>query len=261
LWANEINDKVRLGMIDSLTSLDRFPPGEASLIDATFVQERLSEALQSMPDDDDYNVKIEDIDELDPEIRSKFSRIVGIERRKDALNLDLNQLKVALQISMKEAKLLSTKLIGKGPTFKAELGKVPVLVPSVLNITVDAAKQQLSKSRLNVEKEIVYQDSTKAKDTVLSQYPDPGNVASYGDTLKLVVSNGPVVIPKVNGLNAEDAIKKLKKCSLRVLKRTVTSSELPPDHVILSTPSEGSAVARNSQVVLLVVTPENDKKS
>jgi hypothetical protein len=257
--ANRILEDIRSGMIDSLTSPIRFPPGEATLLDASFVQDPLVETLRSMPDDDPYNVAIDEIEELEPEMKSRLAELVGVERRKDALSLELYQLRAALELSEVEARMLRTKLIGKGPTLQVEAGEVPVVVPSVWGMAVEVAKQLLERNALIAGDEVVYQDSLEPADTVISQFPDQGKLAKRGDTVNLVVSSGPASVPNVIGMSAEEASEILEENSLRVLRTYCVTDEQPPDHVVASTPSAGTEVTRHSEVVLLIARKENEE--
>jgi serine/threonine-protein kinase len=148
--------------------------------------------------------------------------------------------------------MLRTKLIGKGPTLQVEAGEVPVVVPSVLGMAVEVAKQLLERNMLIAGDEVVYQDSLEPADTVLSQFPDQGKLAKRGDTVNLVVSSGPASVPTVVGMSAEDASEILEENSLRVLRTYCVTDEQPPDHVVASTPSAGTEVTRHSEVVLLI---------
>lgn len=65
-----------------------------------------------------------------------------------------------------------------------------VVVPDVLNTSLDAAKSKLISAGLVVSDNISRESSDKPKDTVISMDPLPGNEVNKNSTVKLTVSSG-----------------------------------------------------------------------
>ncbi len=74
--------------------------------------------------------------------------------------------------------------VSKGPT------EEKVVVPDVLNKSLDAAKSKLTSLGLVVSDSISYESSDKPKDTVISMDPLPGNEVNKNSSVKLTVSSG-----------------------------------------------------------------------
>jgi hypothetical protein len=250
--ANEVSQALRQKMIESLSSPNRLPYGEVSFEEASFVQEALAEALAEMPDDDPYNVRLDQIECLDSIIRQKLTRIFLAETRKEALSISLPELRAALGLSEVEARRLRKCLMGQGPSLEIQPRPLQVPVPNVVGILLEVARQVLTRAKLAVSDEVAYQDALEEHDTVLNQYPNAGEQVSKGQAISLVVSNGPVVIPNVIGLSTEEAISRLAEYSLKTERSSVVTDKQPEGHILETTPDAGRLVPRNSQVVLLI---------
>ena len=74
--------------------------------------------------------------------------------------------------------------ISKGPADET------VVVPDVLNKTLSTAKNEITSAGLKVSENIIYEESDKAKDIVISTDPLPGVTVGKNSTIKLTVSSG-----------------------------------------------------------------------
>lgn len=74
--------------------------------------------------------------------------------------------------------------VSKGPA------EEKISVPSVLGKSLAVAKNEIVSSNLKVSDDIVFQDSEKPKDTVISTDPLPGSVVSKDSVVKITVSSG-----------------------------------------------------------------------
>lgn len=74
--------------------------------------------------------------------------------------------------------------ISKGPADET------VVVPDVLNKTLSSAKSEITSAGLKVSENIIYEESDKAKDVVISMDPLPGVNVGKDSTVKLTVSSG-----------------------------------------------------------------------
>ena len=65
-----------------------------------------------------------------------------------------------------------------------------VVIPDVLNKTLSTAKNEITSAGLKVSENIIYEESDKAKDIVISTDPLPGVNVGKDSTVKLTVSSG-----------------------------------------------------------------------
>ena len=65
-----------------------------------------------------------------------------------------------------------------------------VVIPDVLNKTLSTAKNEITSAGLKVSENIIYEESDKAKDVVISMDPLPGVNVGKDSTVKLTVSSG-----------------------------------------------------------------------
>ena len=203
-----------------------------------------------MPNDDSYNVSLDEIEGIDQKIRSRLAEVFDVKTRKEALNIELYQLRSGLDLTEAEARRFRTQLIGKGPRLEVQPGEI--LMPNVEGMSLEEARKLLTRTRLTVSDKVAHQDALETGDTVLNQFPNAGTAVKKGEVVSLVVSSGPAIIPDVIGLNVDEATAKLEKLSLRKKLSYAVSDEQPEGHVLETTPSANNEVLRNSQVVLLV---------
>lgn len=249
--ANIVSEEIGHEMIESLSSTDRLPYGEVEITEADFVQEPIMKALvEEMPDDDSYNMILDEIEDLDPKLRSRLVKVFEVKTRKEALSIEPYQLRSGLGLTKAEAKRLCTQLIGKGPHLEAQPGAI--IVPNVVGMSLEEAQKTIAKARLTASDKFTYEDALELRDAVLNQFPNAGTAVKKGEFINLVVSSGPVAVPDVVGLNVDEATVRLKELSLRVETCFAVSDEQPEGHVLETIPSANTEVLRNSQLVLLV---------
>ncbi len=130
-----------------------------------------------------------------------------------------------------------------------------VNVPKVTSLQLPEARERLD--RAGFEKVEVERERSFAEvDRVLRQDPDPGEQASKGDTITLIVSGGPgrVVVPSVRNTRTELAIRELEKAELKVTADPQASDTVKRGFAIGTSPEEGDRVERGSRVRLFVST-------
>lgn len=91
--------------------------------------------------------------------------------------------------------------------------------------------------------------------TVLAQEPGPGERVPRGSAIKLLVSEGAVpltlVMPRVTGMSARDALAKLRTLALKITEVTYESTTLYEGGLVLSqVPSAGFRVSPGDEVRL-----------
>ncbi|MCD4842423.1 MAG: PASTA domain-containing protein [Methanosarcinales archaeon] len=248
--ANQAMKSIGSLLESSVVLADRFEYGEATFEEASFVQGPLLEALSKIPEDDRYNIDIEEIESLPLEISLQLKEVFGVKKRNEALGIELYQLRSGLGLTEAEARRLRTQLIGKGPRLEVQPGAI--IVPNIEGMSLEEARKLLNRSRLTTSDKVTYKDALEPRDAVLNQFPNAGTAIKKGEVVSLVVSSGPVAVPDVIGLNVDEATVRLEELSLRVEKSFAVSDKQPEDHVLETTPSANTEVIRNSQVVLLI---------
>jgi serine/threonine-protein kinase len=125
-------------------------------------------------------------------------------------------------------------------------------VPRVVGKQLIQARAQLERAGFEVRTERV--TSQQDFDEVVDQDPDAGEEAEEGSTITLEVSNGPgnVLVPPVENLPREQAIRELEKVGLKVSWEERPSDEVREGFAIETVPEEGQAVEKGSRVRLFV---------
>ena len=145
--------------------------------------------------------------------------------------------------------------IREGYFASPEFIRKKVEVPDLVGKTDDFGALLLKSCmlKINVAGE-EYTDETE-KGRVFRQSPAPGSFEKSGRTVDVWVSKGPlgIVVPEMKGLPQEEASAVLEKNFL-VLSATEeeASGEIDAGRVIFSKPAAGTAVLRNSGVILVI---------
>jgi serine/threonine-protein kinase len=124
-------------------------------------------------------------------------------------------------------------------------------VPAVVGLTKQAATTRLKQSGFVVQIRPVA--SSKPKDVVVAQAPQPGAKLSPGGLVALTVSAGPPKqgVPDVVGLKVSEAITRLRAAHLDSRQKIVFAREAPGT-VVKQTPAAGATVKKGSPVLLEV---------
>ncbi len=142
-------------------------------------------------------------------------------------------------------------VVSKGPQVST--------VPGVVGQEQSAATSTLEKGGFKVTTTQQYSTSV-ASGIVISQSPDAGTDGKVGDTVALVISQGPqpVTVPDVKGKLGTDAIDLLQAQGLKVkMVYTTGSGALSPDigKVIDQSPAGGSSAKAGDTVTINVALP------
>ena len=147
---------------------------------------------------------------------------------------------------------ITTKILGINPGAHQQSG---ISLPGVTSISVDEAKKKLDDMGIKYEIEEVY-DNEVEEGKVISQKPDAGTNydVQKNSPVKLTVSKGAkkVIMPKVKGLNVEDAKDELKKVELEVKEEKEDSVTVEEGVVIRQEIEEGKEVNAGSTVTIYV---------
>jgi eukaryotic-like serine/threonine-protein kinase len=131
-------------------------------------------------------------------------------------------------------------------------GPEPIEVPDFTGRSAERAEQVLTERGFEVE--ITREnDDEVAEGDVISQDPSSGTLFR-GDTVRLVVSEGPVMVevPQVRGAGVDEATRRLEEAGFEV--RTERSDVyVGLEFVVQSDPPQGSMAPRGSTVTLFLV--------
>jgi serine/threonine-protein kinase len=127
-------------------------------------------------------------------------------------------------------------------------------VPRVVGKQLVQARAQLERAGFEVRTERVR--SSQEFDEVIDQDPDAGEEAETGSTVTLEVSRGPgnVLVPPVENLPREQALKELGDAGLKVTVSDQSSEQVREGFAIRTVPGEGTPVEKGSRVRLFVST-------
>jgi len=96
------------------------------------------------------------------------------------------------------------------------MGKTPTSIPSLNNLTVEAAKTALEARKLTMGTNTPENSATITAGTVIRSDPAASTPAREGDVVNLVISTGLVSIPLVVGLDIGDANTQLGVLQLNI---------------------------------------------
>jgi serine/threonine-protein kinase len=133
-------------------------------------------------------------------------------------------------------------------TLVVSQGPAPITMPDVAKKPVDQATSILTALGLKVTTTKGFSDTIPAN-SVISSSPGPGSTAHKGDTVTLVVSNGPQLypVPDVRGMKVADAVKKLEDAGF---KANVDQFPGGPGRVLSQSPGPNSKKKRGTTITL-----------
>lgn len=147
---------------------------------------------------------------------------------------------------------ITTKILGIESGTHQQSG---ISLPGVTSISVDEAKKKLDDMGIKYEIEEVY-DNEVEEGKVISQKPEAGTNydVNKNSPVKLTVSKGAkkVIMPKVEGLNVEEAKEELAKVELEVKEEKEDSVKVEEGIVIRQEIEKGKEVNAGTTVTLYV---------
>ena len=139
-------------------------------------------------------------------------------------------------------------------TIVVSLGPEPLEVPSVIGAPVEEARTELRDLDLELVVVDRRHDPQAPADSVLSQEPEAEATLYAGDTVEVVVSDGPapVEVPNLRGMVAADAVAELEELGLdvEVERRGGLRALISPDRVYEQDPAPGTLRERGGTVLL-----------
>jgi eukaryotic-like serine/threonine-protein kinase len=149
--------------------------------------------------------------------------------------------------------LLLLASVGIGYVAYSQLVGAEARIPDVSGQTQERAVQRLEARGFVVD--VRTEESADVEEgRVIDTEPPAGTSADEGSTVTLVVSAGPdtVPVPRVAGLDVNEAIQRLADADLQATQETVTAPKVDAGVVVSSDPEAGATVARGSTVHLRV---------
>lgn len=133
-------------------------------------------------------------------------------------------------------------------------GRPEVIVPNVVRVSLDTAKQMLAKANLTSQVVTHRYHPSVPEGRVITMRPSGGTRVRAGRQVELTVSKGPreIKVPDVVGKLYDEAIRSLAENYLTVGDITHRRSEQPVGEVIAQTPLAQQSVARGESVALEV---------
>ncbi|MBD7910403.1 MULTISPECIES: Stk1 family PASTA domain-containing Ser/Thr kinase [Clostridium] len=223
----------------------------------TIVMPAVNPAVNDLPenkevDEDDYD---EDEDYYD-EDEDDYYDDEDESPKKDKSKKNKNKKKLIIGIVAAAALLLlvglsSFLLFGGGSSASAE----EVKVPDIKGMTLDDAKEALTKAGLVLE-EAGTEKSSEKENTVLEVNPDVGSSVKKGDKIRVIVSAGEtkIKVPDLTENSLDEAIVILKKSKLTYEVTKESSDSVPSGEVITTNPAPGTEVAENAKITIVVST-------
>lgn len=130
-----------------------------------------------------------------------------------------------------------------------------VVVPDVINQSEDSAVAEIERAGLVAEVETAPSDTEEG--LVISQEPGPGTEVEPGDTVQILVSEGPESqeMPNVIGQDGDEAKEMLEAEPYQLdvtIEETLCEDAVPPGQVCEQEPAEGTEVEPGDSAVLYV---------
>jgi serine/threonine-protein kinase len=163
---------------------------------------------------------------------------------------------IALAVIVVVAALVAAWAAG---VFDTEEEPAPVVVPDVVGMTTDGARNALEQAGLTVSTvtEVASEDGPAG--TVIEQTPEAGEEVDEGSAVELRVSTGPaaptaVEVPDVTGASQEAASQTLLAAGFVVVVTEAASDDVQLGFVVAQRPTAGSLAAPGSAVDIVVST-------
>ncbi|HYO40977.1 MAG TPA: Stk1 family PASTA domain-containing Ser/Thr kinase [Nocardioidaceae bacterium] len=145
---------------------------------------------------------------------------------------------------------LST-LTANGPVdLTVSTGRPDVVVPFVIGLDKDAARQEITDAGLEVR--LVEEDADEEADTVIRTEPNASKQVSSGSLVTVFYSAGPREVPSVVGLQVRQARSRLREAGFEVDVVLDAATESEKGTVLQQTPAAFTTPPRGTTVVLTV---------
>lgn len=147
--------------------------------------------------------------------------------------------------------------VEKGSTVTLNISSGPegVTVPDLKGLSQSQARAALEKEGLKLG-EVETQDGPQEKDRVISSSPEAGEAVKKGDTVKIVVSSGRVVIPEnLVGQDENTVLDALRDLGLSTRVEKMKTNDFAPGTVVSLSPNGTVDVGKSITVTVAEAAP------
>ena len=139
------------------------------------------------------------------------------------------------------------------PTVAATPAPGQVQAPNLVGLSQEEAQRLVEEAGLRLAVVGEKHDASVPVLAIISQTPSAGQMAQRGETIGVVISQGPnfITVPKVEGLPIATAEPGLREMGLEISRREVWNSEAQGT-ILVQDPPAGSIVSEGSVVTLIV---------
>ena len=132
----------------------------------------------------------------------------------------------------------------------------PVIVPNVIGMSIQEAAGEITNGRL-IPRNVGAETSTNPPGTVTRTVPAPDTQVEQGSVVRLWFAEPErVIVPLVVGIPQENAAARLKNAKLRPIPAGADKSTNPPGTVTRTSPSPGTTVVVDTDVLYWVAAPQ-----
>ena len=155
------------------------------------------------------------------------------------------------------------KTVQKGFKVKVRVsgGEPDLKIPSVVNMPVDDAVEELESFGFKVVRRSQYSD-TLPKDAVVRQNPEGGKDAQKGDTVTIYVNDQieEGEVPNLKGLTVAAAKSNLEAAGFKLGSITEEASEIEKGLVIRQSPQSGTPAEKGDSISIVVSSGKEEEK-
>lgn len=136
-------------------------------------------------------------------------------------------------------------------------GVKPIIVPSIVNLSVDDARRKLAALGLTLNVGQQTENNAIPANAIASQSPDPGSTVAPNSAVTVVVSTGPatVTVPNVVGMDPDAAQAALTNAGFQVQLAYNVDATNASGKVAIETPDAGSKAKKGDAVKIFVSVP------
>lgn len=132
-----------------------------------------------------------------------------------------------------------------------------VMVPNLIGLSVEEAKEKLEKVNLKLDRNIIYEESDFPEGKILKQKPEPNSKVKSGRYVKIVLSAGPkfIKIPEIYESDLEKSIQLLNQYDLKVKVESIYTPE-KDGRIIGVEPPPNTRIRKGSLIKIYFATKE-----
>ncbi len=142
-------------------------------------------------------------------------------------------------------------------TVRISKGAQPIVVPNLVSLTVDEARQKLARLNLTLTIAEKTENDTIPADVIASQDPEPSATVAPNATVSVIVSTGAssTTVPNVVGLDAAAAQAALTGAGFEVAVSYTVDAANPTGKISLQKPEADAKAKKHSKVTIFWSVP------